>query len=65
MLHVLLLLAAPLVSLAHPTQTVMHSTTREKPSFPASYELFSSIFKQPDPPLVKAEFKCNWQQHAW
>ncbi|PMD30049.1 hypothetical protein L207DRAFT_592813 [Hyaloscypha variabilis F] len=61
----LLLLAAPLSSFAHPAQVVMHSTTREKPPFPASYELFSSAFKQPDPPLVKANFKCNWQQHAW
>ncbi|KAE9377442.1 hypothetical protein N431DRAFT_398356 [Stipitochalara longipes BDJ] len=65
MFHLLLLLAAPFLLFAHPTQVVMHSINREKLSFPASYELFSSTFKQPNPPLVNAEFKCNWQQHAW
>ncbi|KAF4636752.1 hypothetical protein G7Y89_g1332 [Cudoniella acicularis] len=65
MLRLLLLLTTPFLPFTHPTQVIMHSITREKPSFPASYELFSSAFKQPDPPLVKAEFKCNWQQHAW
>jgi hypothetical protein len=65
MLHLLLLLTAPFLSFGHPTQVIMHSTTREKPSFPASYELFSPAFKQPNPPLVKSNFKCNWQQHAW
>jgi hypothetical protein len=34
-------------------------------SFPASYELFSSSFEQPEPPLIEGEFKSNFKQHKW
>ena len=33
--------------------------------FPASYHLFSSSFKEPEPPLVPSEFSCNFKQHKW
>ena len=26
---------------------------------------FSSTFQQPPPPLIKAAFKANWNQHKW
>jgi hypothetical protein len=32
---------------------------------PSSYTVFSSSFHQPDPPLIHAEFKANWNQHKW
>ena len=48
-----------------PLAASMHSESKEKATFPASYELFSSKFQQPEPPLVQCEFKANWKQHAW
>jgi hypothetical protein len=32
---------------------------------PPSYAAFSSNFQQPDPPVIKAEYKANWNQHKW
>jgi hypothetical protein len=33
--------------------------------FPASMLEFTSGFQQPEPPLVKPEFKTNFVQHKW
>ncbi|GFF28316.1 hypothetical protein IFM51744_00519 [Aspergillus udagawae] len=35
------------------------------PPFPSSMIEFSSEFEQPDPPMVKAEYKTNFIQHKW
>ncbi|KAF5860049.1 hypothetical protein ETB97_002075 [Aspergillus alliaceus] len=35
------------------------------PPFPSSMVKFSSEFKQPDPPMVKAEYETNFIQHKW
>ncbi|GIJ90092.1 hypothetical protein Asppvi_009042 [Aspergillus pseudoviridinutans] len=35
------------------------------PPFPSSMVEFSSEFKQPDPPMVKAEYETNFIQHKW
>lgn len=33
--------------------------------FPSSVIEFSSGFKQPEPPLLKAEYETNFIQHKW
>jgi hypothetical protein len=33
--------------------------------FPSSMIEFSSEFKQPDPPMIKAEYETNFIQHKW
>ncbi|KGO43449.1 hypothetical protein PEX1_089130 [Penicillium expansum] len=35
------------------------------PPFPSSVIEFSSEFKQPDPPMIKAEYETNFIQHKW
>ncbi|KAJ5136310.1 hypothetical protein N7448_004864 [Penicillium atrosanguineum] len=35
------------------------------PPFPSSMVEFSSEFKQPDPPMIKAEYETNFIQHKW
>ncbi|KAH7310786.1 hypothetical protein B0I35DRAFT_514781 [Stachybotrys elegans] len=34
-------------------------------TFPASWNEFSSSFKQPEPPTVKASFEASFIQHKW
>jgi hypothetical protein len=41
------------------------SATMVMNGVPPSYAVFSSGFHQPDPPVVKAEYKANWNQHKW
>lgn len=33
--------------------------------FPSSMIEFSSEFKQPNPPVIKAEYEANFIQHKW
>lgn len=61
----LLVITTPLLVFGHPVQLNMHSSSLVKHPFSEDDELFSSKFKQPEPPLVHAEFTCNWKQHAW
>lgn len=67
MFSLLLFLTSPFSCLAHPAQHPLPlSSDHHSPTpFPSSYDLFSSSFAQPTPPLVHAEFKANFQQHAW
>ncbi|UPK95114.1 hypothetical protein LCI18_006049 [Fusarium solani-melongenae] len=50
--------------LAVSTTTMAASPLRCSP-FPSSTIEFSSGFVQPEPPLVKPEFKTNFVQHKW
>lgn len=34
-------------------------------SFPPSMTEFSSGFRQPEPPMIKAEFEAQFIQHKW
>lgn len=56
-----LLLALSLVSPIVSSQFVM----REPRSTQTSSVPFTSDFHQPQPPLIQAEFKANWNQHKW
>ncbi|KAH8903622.1 hypothetical protein BR93DRAFT_918372 [Coniochaeta sp. PMI_546] len=47
---------------------VAAGSTTGRPScsqFPSSMLLFSADFKQPEPPLVKSEYRTNFVQHKW
>jgi len=41
------------------------NSLRDVIGFPASYDIFSANFQQPQPPMVCNEFKANWNQHKW
>lgn len=43
----------------------MASPTPSCPPFPSSMIEFSADFKQPEPPLVKSEYRTNFIQHKW
>ncbi|KAH7258460.1 hypothetical protein FSOLCH5_007413 [Fusarium solani] len=45
--------------------TVMAASSLRCSPFPSSMIEFSSGFVQPEPPLVKPEFKTNFVQHKW
>lgn len=62
-----LILSSFLAAITWPSLSAasMHADCHQRAGFPASYELFSSEFQQPKPPIVKSEFKTHWKQHAW
>ncbi|CAM1507636.1 Fc.00g072770.m01.CDS01 [Cosmosporella sp. VM-42] len=45
--------------------TALGSKASGCPKFPSSIVEFSAGFKQPEPPLIKSEFKTNFVQHKW
>ncbi|KAJ5748988.1 uncharacterized protein N7511_010684 [Penicillium nucicola] len=44
---------------------VLAVKTSSCPLFSSSITAFSSGFKQPDPPVIKAEYETNFVQHKW
>lgn len=47
------------------TPVAMASKTPSCPPFPSSMTAFSASFAQPEPPLIKSEYRTNFVQHKW
>ena len=60
-MNILWALSFSLMALASPVQPEYSSCN----DFPTSMLEFSSGFEQPEPPIVKTEFKTSFIQHKW